>query len=328
MGSRMIGIEIGSDTLKLAVVKNGVVKQMVAQTMPDNLVREGVPTSGPALTAFIKGMMKQYKIRRGDCALVLPPQKVVALQVSMPVMNEQKLKLNLPFEFRDYIGSDADQYEYDYIVLNVRDQMMDLYVAACKKDLVETYYGIFKKAGLTLKAAMPAEMAWLNLVAKQKNLPEQIAVADMGYHRTRVNIFAKGDFIMGKDIDMAGQMLDETIAGVQMIDPVLARVRKEDNVDHIQTADFMNEPYTMIGVEIMRTINFYNFSRPNEGEPLQHLYYCGGSANIEDLRDTITRATGLTLHHIGRLLGLDDNDEREPLALVCAQAAGAAMQLK
>ena len=133
MGSKMIGIEIGNDTLKLAVVKKGAVKQMAVQAMPDNLVRDGVPTSNAALSAFIKSTMKQYKIRGGDCAFVLPPQRVVAMRLTMPLMNEQKLKLNLPYEFRDYIGSESNQYEFDYIVLGVHDQMMDLYVAACKK---------------------------------------------------------------------------------------------------------------------------------------------------------------------------------------------------
>ena len=328
MGSnKMIGIEIGNDTIKLAVVKNGVIKKLAVQTMPENLVREGIPTSNAALSSFIKQMLKKNKIRGGDCAFVLPPQRVVAMQLTLPVMNEQKLKLNLPFEFRDYIGSEASLYEYDYIVLGMNEQMMDLYVAACKKEFVENYYAIFKKAGLTLKLAMPSEMAWLNLLTKQrKKLPAQIAIADLGYHRTRVNIYANGNFTMGKDIDLAGQLLDETIASMQTIDSLLARSRKENNTDHVLNADYMQDPYSSIALEIMKTINFYNFSRPSDSQPLQDLYYCGGSAYIDDLRDVISRATGLNLHHVSELVGLRDDDVRKNLALVCAQAAGAAIQ--
>ena len=327
MGSKFIGIEIGNDTIKLALYKKGILTKMAVQAMPDNLVHEGVPTSSEVLSSFIKKMMKKHKIRAKECAFVIPPQRVVSLRLSLPYMNDQKLRMNLPFEFRDYIGTEFEQYDYDYIVLGIQDQTMDLYAAACKKNFVETYYEIFKRAGTTLKVAMPSEMAWLNLVSKRKKeLPSQIAIADLGLHRARVNIFANGDFAMGKDIDYAGQMLDESIAGILAVDPLVARRKKEENQDEILNADYMQEPYAAIALEIMKTINFYNFSRSSD-DPLTDLYFCGGTAQIEPLREMIARTTGLKLHHVGELLGLEDTDLRQPLSLVCAQAAGAAIQL-
>ena len=56
---------------------------------------------------------------------------------------------------------------------------------------------------------------------------------------------------------------------------------------------------------------------------LSDIYYCGGSSVIEPLRNAILKATGLTMHHIHRLIpGKVVGDQ----ALSCALAAGAAVQ--
>ena len=59
MASRIIGIEFGSDTLKLAVVSGGVVRTMAVARMPEHQIREGRITSAPALTQFVKEVCKR-----------------------------------------------------------------------------------------------------------------------------------------------------------------------------------------------------------------------------------------------------------------------------
>ena len=322
--NRMIGVEFGSNTLKMAVSVGGKIKTMAVERMPEDLVREGRVVSPAAMTDFLKTMMKDNGIRGGVCALVLPAQQVIAHHVHMPVMGDAELKLNLPFEFRDFVGKDGAKYDYDYSVLGVKDNVMELYAAAVRKDIVEEYYSIFKKAGLTLKIATPAEMAWANLVNEADNMPKKLCIVDIGHSNTRVNIFVNGNFVMGKDIDMAGALIDETIAAQEQIDAYSARLRKEANMNYILSSDTVNEAYQTLAVEVMKTVNFFNYTDKTEGGELEHLYYCGGSAVIEPLRTAIMKATNMTMHHVQRLVGADDISADQ--ALCCALAAGAAIQ--
>lgn len=324
INSRMIGVEIGSNTLKMAVVSGGQVKKMAYKAMPEDLVREGRLTSANAMTAFLKDMMKENGIRGGSCALVLPAPVVLGHHVSMPAMSDAELKLNLPFEFRDFVGKDGAKFDYDYSVMGVKDNVMDLYAAAVRKEIVEEYYAAFKKAGLTLKVATPAEMAWRNLISAKTDLPKKLCVVDIGHAITRVNVFVDGNFVMGKDIEMAGALVDQTIADNQQIDAFAARLRKEANMNKVLSAEFMNDAYQVLAIEVMKIVNFFNYSDKTEGGPLEHLYYCGGSSVIEPLRTCLLKATGMTLHHIYRLVDLDGASADQ--ALYCALAAGAASQ--
>ena len=95
MASKMIGVEFGSNTLKMAVCDGAKVKKMAYARMPEDLVREGRVTSPAAMTDFLKNMMKENGIRSGSCAMVLPSSLVIGHHVSMPAMSENELKLNL-----------------------------------------------------------------------------------------------------------------------------------------------------------------------------------------------------------------------------------------
>ena len=324
MASRMIGVEFGSNTMKMAVCDGNKVKKMAFSRMPEDLVREGRVTSPAAMTEFLKSMMKENGIRGGNCAMVLPSSLVIGHHVTMPAMSQSELKLNLHFEFRDFVGKDGAKFDYDYSLIDIKDNVMELYAAAVRKDVVEQYYSIFKKAGLTLKIATPAEMAWRNLVDNAANLPKKLCIVDVGHNTTRVNIFVNGSFVMGKDIDMAGALIDQTIADDQQIDAYAARTRKEANMNNIISSDLLNDAYQTLAIEVMKIVNFFNYSDTTEGGPLQHLYYCGGSAVIEPLRTCLLKATNMTMHHVHRMVNLDGASADQ--ALYCALAAGAGIQ--
>lgn len=324
MASKMIGVEFGSNTLKMAVCSDNTVKKMVVARMPEDLIREGRVTSPAAMTEFLKATMKENGIRGGSCAMVLPSSLVIGHHITMPVMSEAELKLNLPFEFRDFVGKDGAKYDYDYSVLSVKDNAMEIYAAAVRREIVEQFQAIFKKAGLNLKIATPGEMAWRNLVAEANSLPKKLCIVDIGHNNTRVNIFVNGDFVMGKDIDMAGALLDQTIADNMQLDAYAARNRKEANLNGVLSSDMMNDAYQTLAIEVMKTVNFFKYSDSTEGGPLEHLYYCGGSAVIEPLRTCLLKATNMTMHHVHRLVRLDGASADQ--ALYCALAAGAAMQ--
>ena len=323
MASKLIGVEIGNHTVKLAVCQGGVIKDMAVERMPDNLVSDGKINSPNATSELIRDICRRNGIRSGACALVLPPSAVMAHMVSIPVMNEAELKLNLPFEFKDFVGKESAKYDYDYSVIGVKDNIMQIYAAAVRKDVVEEYYDILRKAGLTLKVATPVEMAWLNLIRASKNAPSTLCVVDVGHKYTSVNIFSHGHFEMGRQIEIAGEHFDKLIADSQQIDIHVARTHKEANMDNVLASGELIDAYAELSVEVMRIVNFYGSSSENSKE-LNDIYYCGGSSFIESLRTAILKRTDLTMHHISRLLNAPDIDDDS--MLYCALAAGAALQ--
>ena len=316
MSGKMIGIEFGADALKLAVVKKGKILTMAIETMPAHLISDGRVAAPEVLSRFLKESLKKHRINGRNCAFVLPTQMVISQRLTLPRMTEAELQLNLPYEFQDYVGRNTEEYEFDYIVTGIHGGMMDLYAVAVRKQDVEGYYQVLKGAGLTMTLAMPAEMAWLNVV-RRAQVTQSLCIIDIGHEKTCVNIYRNGQFAMGKLIDLGGKVFDETIAREAGLDAYTARNRKETCAPEI-----LQEPFDALAMEIMKAMTFYSYT---EGaEPVVDLYLCGGSTNLESLHQAIVKATDMVPHHISKLLMVDR--EQAAGALRCGLAAGAALQ--
>lgn len=324
MAGTILGIEIGAATIKFAEVRGKTLVRCASYPLPDNLVHDGLITSPDGLIEVLKQAKKELKLKAGPCALVIPSRAVITHQVTMPLMSEADVALNLPFEFRDFVGKDSDKYLYDYSVQSIQQPAgkqggtMELFTAAVESKLMEEYYGWLKKAGFTMKIAVPAEMAWENLIRASGNLPKEVCIVDMGATHTTVGVYKDGHFVMGKDIDMGGGTMDEVIAGEYNLDSRQARNYKEMDPD--QYLSCCTEVMNDLAVEVMRVVNFYSYH--TGGAALRDIYLCGGAVT-ESLRTAVLKATDMQLHHCCRLVpgGIENSATAR-----CAIAAGAAMQ--
>lgn len=118
---------------------------------------------------IIRETMKKNGIRANEGAVVLKEENAYVRTVSLPVMTEDQLTKNLPYEFKDYIVDELKNYLFDYAVLSSNEEEMELLSAATGKELIEDYRTILRKAGLKLYNAAPSVSSYINLIQKLPN---------------------------------------------------------------------------------------------------------------------------------------------------------------
>ena len=118
MAKAILGIDIGYDHLKLALVSGRKVLRTVSVPMPKNLVRDGNIVSAESMGELLRLVMKENGIRAKAAACVLSDENVYVKNVVMPQMTADQLVYNLPFEFRDYISGEIRDYVFDYAVVS------------------------------------------------------------------------------------------------------------------------------------------------------------------------------------------------------------------
>ena len=118
MAKTILGVDIGHDQLKLALVRGKQVLKTASAPMPENLLKEGRIASRETMGELIKSTMKSGGIRAGQAAMALPNHVVFVKNVEMPQMSIDQLEYNLPFEFNDYITGELKDYVFDYAVLS------------------------------------------------------------------------------------------------------------------------------------------------------------------------------------------------------------------
>lgn len=137
MAKTILGIDMGNDQLKLALVKGTRVLRTVTAEMPENLIREYRITSRDSMAEFLRSTMKENRLRASHAAFVLPNETVFIKNVEIPPMSVEQLEYNLPFEFNDYITGDRRDYLFDYAVISPPVEMPKKKTARKKKKTAE-----------------------------------------------------------------------------------------------------------------------------------------------------------------------------------------------
>lgn len=318
MGSTKIGIDIGSRRLKLVSQE-----RCVSAEMQQDFIREGRVLSYDALGEFLGEVLREQKLRAKKAVLVLPEGAAVLRQISMPMMEEKHLRLNLPYEFADFLNEDKESYNFDFVVLGTEEdaegkETIRLLAAAVNRELIHHFAEMCRTAGLRLEGAIPYAMSFSNLLLSK---PEgEHCFIDLGHSACRITIFRDRELAATRVIEYGCQMLDTVIAEELEVDVHLAATYKETNYQNCLDSEGCRNLYHGVAVEVMRAINFYRFNHPES--TLEKAYLCGGGTKISPLVEALREYVGLSLHSMDEVVtDMDDGD-----AALFANAAGAIEQ--
>ncbi|MEF9925889.1 MAG: pilus assembly protein PilM [Raoultibacter sp.] len=305
MGKTYTGIDTGSSFLKLAVCEDGALKKAIIEPVPSGLIQDNKITSFDAMADFIKRTISAHGGVDKDAALLLPNAVSLTRRLSLPLMTEAELQLNLPYEFRDYITDGKDHYYYDYAVLGSNhtvvpdpvvglaapnetagDQTLDLLAVATRKDTLADYTAMCRRAGLKLRTALPYAAALQNIVSDSgKNgsvqAPANCCIIDFGSESTSLYFFMGGTYDVTRAIDIGGRAVDDALADVFGIDEHTAVIHKESNYEGAQNHEAVLAVCESLAVEIGRALNFYSFNNPDAS--IDAVYYSGGGVLLEPL---------------------------------------------
>lgn len=332
MSQTILGVDFGSSALKLALWDGEKVLRLVEEPMPDRLVRSGSVVSAEAMAAFLRTTLKKHKLAVKRAGVILPASQVFLQRSELPPMTEAQLKLNLPYEFRDFITEDRDRYFYDYAVLNVQKDendepvKLELLAAAVPKELIRQYEDMFRWAGLKLKIAVPAEVAYGNLLRRyEKNHPEEAGITrcivDFGHTGCRTFFYGGSAFETLREGDRGGAAIDDLLAELLHADPHIARAYKESNQQGELELPEVRAAVQDILREIQRTVNFYSYNNPDKD--LRRMWIGGGGSRIPHLAGEIQELVGIQPIPVS---GLVASPEEPSLVNTCAAAIGAVMQ--
>lgn len=318
MAKTILGVDIGYDSLKLALVNGKQIRKTAVVPMPQNLIREGRVISTETMGELIRRTMKEKGIHAGRAALALPNETVFIRGVMMPLMTVDQLNYNLPFEFRDYITDELKDYVYDYAVISTTEEgegeegangegggpAMELMAVAAPKSLIEESRQTLHRAGLKLVKAAPTVCALQALI--RANTPadsettQEYCILDLGYQNIRMYMFRGDRHMVTRVLELGMNSLDQVIAEAYSVDVHLAHTYLLTNYEDCQSKEYCMNAYGTITVELMRALNFYRFSNPDSH--LEDIWVCGGGACIAPLQQSIAETLDLHIHSAGELI--------------------------
>lgn len=322
------GFDFGGKYLHIAVREGGRIKRVVTETIPDGLIRDGRILSYEAMSDFLRDIRKKERIGAKDAAISLPSSLCYCRRSRVPYMTDEQLKFNLPYEFRDYITGDKNDYFYDYTVVETvygedgAPREIDLVAAAAAKSLVREYEEMFRRAGFRLKTVVPEEMAYINLIRCGEREDHPHCILDIGYSGIRLYIFNGDRYESVRALDFGCAALADAVADHFNIDTHVAGTYLAEDYENATRLPACESIYSDIALEVLKAANFFSFN--NGGVGLSHIHLCGGGTRNEALCEALGRALPMPLCDMSEFW--PDAVQAAEGADLAAAAAGAALQ--
>ena len=334
MAKSCLGIDIGKDQLKLVLMKGETIQKTASVQMPEGLLKEGRIVSVETTGELIRKTMRENKIRCKEAAVVVSSGICFLRNVTMPEMTPDQLVYNLPYEFRDYITDELKKYTFDYSwgsgeaplkakkLKKTRKKKneekdenseneegserkeMELLAAAAPVEDIEDIRLMARKAGLKLTFAAPEVSACENLLhyklKDEQDKEKEYGILDLGSTSSRLLIFKGDRHQVTRVIERGMEQVEELLADYFHIDIHLAHTWLLANHKDCVNSDVCRDAFAQISVELMRALNFYQFSNPDSR--LEDIWICGGGASIEAMRQSLKESLDVNIHDAGELL--------------------------
>ena len=339
-----LGIEIGHYRVKIAYMERGQLKKYISER-----IDSAGYTDMKSYAEFIQDILREHDIHCRSVVFVLGQDDTYVKRYHLPLMTVDQLKLNLPYEFQDYIGDQLDAYQFDYGVIERTEDCLDLLAAACKKELCQQFQKLAKMARLKLVGLVPAVVGLARILEqarktqksetsaaetpaeelpgqkkdtqkknvqteenKQEAAKKDFAVLDLGTKALRIHFFKQGVYDITRTMEPGCEEIEQFRRGDR------AKMEELDleAEDAFWTAKseevidkVLEERYRTIAVQAMRVLNFYSFNNANN--TIDTLYYCGGGARYKALINNISDTLDIPVKSIGTLLP-DISEETMP----------------
>lgn len=319
--SRVVSIDIGSRNIHIAEGKNqgsslDIDKTIMVPT-PANSFQDGRIESVPFLIEILRANFKQYRITSKAMIMTIQSNSIITRDIVLPAVTEAELKNAVHFEMEQYLPAAAGEYVIEFRVI---DQFADqngsrlrIRVAAMPRMMVEGYYHLIKglngkPLALDIHANCLSKLLRPEIAVNEEAFGQvqNVAVIDMGFAVTDINIFSMGRLEFSRSIPLGGRDIDTAFSNFCKVPLDKAEEKKKYELRLDQTvgnsgasAGVSDPIHSLIDqwINEMQKVFQYHASR-GPGNRIEKVYLYGGGSNLKGLSKYMAQVLGIPTEKI------------------------------
>ena len=291
----LIGLDISSSAIKLVeLAKRGdryTVESYAIEPLPANAVADKQILDPQAVAECIARAVNRAGTRIRQAALAVSGASVITKIIQMPEsLSELDLEEQIKVEADQYIPYSIDEVALDFQVLGqsaAGSGQVDVMLAACRKDQVETRCAAIELAGLTPKIVdIEANALQNSALLLRHQMPDRgrdrtIALIDMGATTTSVLVLQNLQAVYTRDQSFGGrQLLEDMMRYYGMTLEEASQARRFNNLPDGFELEVLEPFVADMGQQIDRSLQFFFASSPQHGQ-IDQIILAGGCSGIE-----------------------------------------------
>lgn len=346
MAKRIIGLDIGSDTLRAIEVQGAdklrpTVTRVATIQLPDGAVRSGEVREVNTVSSAIKKLWASGSFGAKDIVIGMGNQRVLARDLSVPKMTLGQIKESLPFQVQDMLPVPVGEALLDYYPISEGvgeggPIVHGLLIAAIKDSVLANVESV-RLAGLNPVQVDLIPFALTRVLARGGLDRGTIVLVDVGGSTTNVVVVTDGVPQFVRMIPAGGQDLTNALSARLEISPEQANQAKRsrglsnmppNSEGERMVADIIAESTGELITSLRNTINFYFNTRPQV--QMRALILTGGGAELQgfsraladNLRVQVVPADAFSTVDVSRAAAKAMGADRQSMTVALGLALG------
>jgi type IV pilus assembly protein PilM len=299
--NRLVGLDIGSRTLKLAEIidtkAGSTLKNFSTINIEPGLIEEGSVRDPETVSGYIRELFKSTKLKDKNVAISIGGYSVIVKKINVQTMTEDELHETIHFEAEQYIPFDISEVNLDFQILGESEHnpnQMNVLLVAAKKEMISEYINLIKMAKLNPRIIDVDAFALQNILNFNYSLEEEnIALIDIGASKTSLNILKDNVSEFMRDVSLGCEQINDKIAstvGCTIEETEAIKLGEEtDLISAEDLKEIVDSVVTDWCIEIKRALDFFYSTYPEE--QIGRIVLSGGGANIKKFLELLAAET-------------------------------------
>lgn len=294
---QLIGLDISSSAVKLLELsRRGEkfhVETYAVEPLPPNAVTDKQISDPKIVGDAVARAVNRAGTRTKQAAVAVAGASVISKVIQLPrSLSEDDMEEQIKIEADQYIPYPVDEVSLDFEVLGSSDknsEMVDVLLAACRREQVEQRSAALEIAGLVPKVvdietyALENACQFLTHQMPDRGRNHTIALVDVGATTTSVLILHDLKTIYTRDQGFGGRQLTEDIMrhyGMSLEDA--AKAKKFGSLPDDYHSEVLSHFISDMAQQIDRSLQFF-FSAASQYNSIDQIILAGGCAHIPNV---------------------------------------------
>lgn len=296
-----IGLDIGSDSVKGALVevsaKKSIVHKFISERIPNNPLADGEVVQPEALEPIIQDVLKKLKAGKRKVNVGLAGSAVMVKKVSIPKVDDHMLADQVRWEAEQYIPFDLGSVNLDYVKLKTASdsETMDILIVAAQKNYLRRVISAVEASGYKVGNVDVNGFALANtFLYNYGDIKGQaVAILDIGAFFTHFVVLHNSEVVFCRDLPVGGSFFTQEIqnsAEVSFFEAEKFKVGPESSMPDV-AAQAMENALESVCDQIQGSFEF--FINTTQGVNLTNIFLTGGAAKTHGLAEALSKTLEL-----------------------------------